>query len=275
MIEHSSGCLVSVVIPTKNEALRLPRLVESIREQTYPTIEIIVVDNFSIDGTDLAVAGQIDRFISFGPERSAQRNRGWQVATGTYLLFLDADMVLTQTVVEECVRHAVASNAVAIVIPERSFGEGFWARCKVLERECYVGDPTIEAPRFFSRELFESLNGYDTSLTGFEDWDLTRRARAVARIDRIEAEVLHDEGRLLFLTTLRKKKYYARDFATYCSKHGIALGQVSPFRGAFFRNRGRLLRSPLLAGGMLFLKICETFAGLIGVLQSSFERIRE
>ena len=49
--------LVSVIVPTKNSQATLGACLHSIKAQTYPHIELIVVDNFSTDGT-LALAMQ-------------------------------------------------------------------------------------------------------------------------------------------------------------------------------------------------------------------------
>jgi len=65
-----------------------------------------------------------------GPERSAQRNFGAAQATGQYVVFIDSDMELAPGVVEACVVKATEANAAGIIIPEESFGIGFWAQCK-------------------------------------------------------------------------------------------------------------------------------------------------
>lgn len=263
--------MVSIVIPVKNESQRLPALLDSIRSQHYQSIEVIVVDNFSTDETPAIGSTRADVFVQVGPERSAQRNAGWQIARGRYVLFLDADMVLTAQVISACVAAAATGHR-ALFIPERSFGVGFWAECKALERECYVGDESIEAARFFDRCLLEDVGGYDESLVGFEDWDLTRRVIAIAPVGRISEYILHDEGRLRLLTTIRKKMYYARDFATFVSKHGARPADVVPIRAAFLRNLPMLARRPIHGLGVIFMKTAEFSAGGLALAMHLLKR---
>jgi glycosyltransferase involved in cell wall biosynthesis len=51
-MNQSEKSLVSIIIPTKNSVRTIEACLKSCKEQTYPHIEIIVVDNFSTDGTD-------------------------------------------------------------------------------------------------------------------------------------------------------------------------------------------------------------------------------
>jgi glycosyltransferase involved in cell wall biosynthesis len=265
--------LVSVIVPTRNSARTLEACLASIVGQSHPEVEAIVVDNASTDGTrDLA-----ERFecavLEIGPERSAQRNHGARHAGGAYLLFIDSDMVLEPEVVADCVSTA-RSGAGAAIVPEVSFGDGFWAECKRLERSCYVGDDDIEAARFYERELFERLGGFDEELNGPEDWDLSRRAASAgASIARVPSVIRHDEGRLELVPLLRKKFRYGKSYPAYRRKHrGAASGQSRLVRPAFIRQRRALAREPLVAAGMLAMKTLEYAAGAAGALTTVASR---
>src|SRR5262252_6783039 len=91
---------LTIVIPAKNEAELLPRLLESIAQQDSPGIRettVYVADANSTDGTpDLALSfrDRIDVRVIPGGLPSAGRNAGARVAITPYVLFLDADMEL-------------------------------------------------------------------------------------------------------------------------------------------------------------------------------------
>ncbi len=87
---------VSVVIPTFNRAHILGRAIESVLNQTYTDLELIVVDDGSVDDTEAIVAKIPDtrlRYVRQARNRgvSAARNRGIAEARGEWLAFLDSD----------------------------------------------------------------------------------------------------------------------------------------------------------------------------------------
>ena len=80
--------VISVIIPTKNSARSLPRLLASLRKQTYRNFETIVVDNNSTDATKKIAVSTGSVIDNWGPERSSQRNRGAEIARSNILLFV-------------------------------------------------------------------------------------------------------------------------------------------------------------------------------------------
>jgi glycosyltransferase involved in cell wall biosynthesis len=262
--------LVSVVVPTRNAARTLDACLRSVRSQTYGPIELVVVDNHSLDQTPDIAQRYADVFETYGPERSAQRNRGASVSTGDYFLFVDADMTLDPRVVGDCVNASLESGSPGVIIPEISVGEGFLAQCRALERSCYAGDDTIEAARFYTRGAFEASGGFDEALTGPEDWDLSIRIAAGTAFPRTTSHIYHDEGRLRLGTVLAKKYRYAGSSLRYINKHGNrTLGQANlVFRPAFARSWRRLMRHPLLTVGFLSLKGLEAGAIASGLVMS-------
>ena len=125
--------LVSVIIPTKNSEKTIGTCLKSVSEQIYPNIEVIVVDSLSSDKTKEIVERLGARLIEIKAGRSRARNIGAEKATGNMILFLDSDMELTPSVVEECVNR-VKEGSDAVIIPEVSVGVGFWAKCRALAR---------------------------------------------------------------------------------------------------------------------------------------------
>lgn len=265
-----NGPKVSIIVPTKNSAATVRQCLESVRNQTERSIEVLVVDNGSDDST-LAIAQEFaDLVITHGHERSEQRNFGALQAKGEYLLFIDSDMVLESDVVTECLSGARLSGVEAVIIPELTVGEGFWVKCRALERSCYVGDDRVEAARFYSRGAFMSVGGYDERLVGGEDWDLSQRVARGASLGRTNARILHDERRLNLRRHLAKKAYYAGSYRHYWRKHGVSsLAMANTIaRPAFLRNWRRLIRHPALTAGMVSLKGLELGASVYGMVAS-------
>jgi glycosyltransferase involved in cell wall biosynthesis len=98
MLSTSTQEKVSVIIPTYNRAKFIANAVESVRNQDYENIEIIIVDDGSIDDTQ-AVVKRLKKenpyIYYFQNERSkgpsGARNTGILKATGDYITFLDSD----------------------------------------------------------------------------------------------------------------------------------------------------------------------------------------
>lgn len=265
---------VTVIVPTKNSSATLDDCLNSIKNQTYPAIELIVVDNFSDDETLNIAKRYTSHFYSKGPERSYQRNFAVSKAKGTYVCIIDSDMNLEPEVIEQCVDlMATNKKTVGVTIPEKSFGEGFWAQCKELERSFYVGVPYMEAARFFYRKDFLDIGGYDVAMVSGEDWDLSQRIESRGKLARTSAYIHHDEGHISLLKTIKKKLYYAKLFASYTENSGSQekVGQQTNLFGRyklFFSHPKKLFHNPILGLGMLFMKTCEFGFGGIGYLMA-------
>ncbi len=294
--------LISIIITTKNEEKNIENCLKSIKLQSYPQekIEIIVVDNNSIDKTVKLAKNYTNKVFNKGPERSAQRNFGiLKKSKGKYTMFLDADMTLSQTAIEKAVNKLENSKIVALYIPEVILGNSFWCQVRRFERNFY--DRTvIDGLRFFKRDIFIKSGGFDEKLNAFEDWDLDKRIKKfgkVAILDKYNFEkiskklnkinykyptlliqlnqlnkkglIYHHKLGFNFFNYLAKKAYYAGSFKTYLEKWGANDPDIKKQLGLYYRYFGvfteqskwkKLLRHPTLAFGMLILKI------LIGVV---------
>jgi glycosyltransferase involved in cell wall biosynthesis len=257
--------IVSFVVTTKNAGRTIDACLRSLRDQDDPSIEIIVIDNFSTDETPAVAARYADVFVQAGPERSAQRNHGAQLATGDVLVFIDADMVVPPSVSRECRNLFDTEPGVgSAVLPELSFGPGYFARCRALEKELYLGDDQVEGTRAFRREAFEAVSGFDPKLNAFEDWDLTDRVRAHGwRIGRIETAIWHDDGAVSPRAQFRKKRYYGAQSARYLARRGTPRRRRI-VRTSLLRSGHRLLAEPVLAPGLVWLKLVEALGLAIG-----------
>lgn len=263
--------MISCIVTTKNEEKVIGALLESVKGQSYKDTEIILVDNNSEDETKKIAEKFGAKVFNKGPERSVQRNFGVDKSRGKFVLILDADMVLTKNLLTDCYKKMRSGKFGALVIPEKSFGKGFWAKCKAFEREFYVGEESIEAARLFNKTTFRRFGGYDTTITGPEDYDLPLRMKKKGvRIGRINSYILHNEKKFSPVKSAKKKFYYASHARNYLKKHPemmLKQGNLL-FRGVFLRKWRKLLSKPHLAFGMVIVRILEMTGALSGIIYS-------
>ncbi len=255
---------VAVVVPTRNSATTLRACLESLRAQTHPC-EIIVVDNHSSDQTVVIAQELADQVIVAGPERSAQRNAGADLASAPVLGFIDSDMMLSTNVVAE-VLYDIATGSTSVVVPERTVGDGYWANVNAFERSFYEDDDFVEAPRFFPADVFHRVGGFDEAMTGAEDWDLGLRTAPLGPRTRISAEIVHEEGRVNYFNICMKKAYYAPGVALFVKKHGV--GTIGNMTSRPWLRQPRALANSL-GVGLVALKAGQALAMVGGLIANS------
>jgi len=124
-VDPSSAPLVSIVIPTYNAERWLAATLESVFAQSYPNLEIVIVDDESTDQTPALARTYQNRGVQVirQPNRGAAsaRNHGLRLSRGQFVKFLDADDLLSP----ESISQQVAALSVR---PANHLAVGAWAR---------------------------------------------------------------------------------------------------------------------------------------------------
>lgn len=270
---RSSSPLVSVVVPVKDGERTLEVCLRSIRNQTYPAVELIVVDNFSSDGSWEIAQEWAHHAEQAGPERSAQRNLGVQRATGPWILWIDADMELPDTIIEAAM-GAVDAEVDGVFIPEVTVGDGYWTACRALERSCCIEEVLMQSPRLVRRDYLLDTGGFLESLSGTEDAELrSRMIEDGCSLAWIPDLIIHDEGAMSLGFVLSKRYYYGRGLKKYRVEHPGALSaQAGSALGAYRRHWRRLAARPTVAVGAVAMRAGELAAYGIGAGLGALER---
>lgn len=258
--------IVTVVVPTRNSSRFLTECLQSIKAQSYPNIEIVVVDNFSDDGTCVIASNLADAVYSAGPERSAQVNFGVQRATGQYVFRVDADFRLDPGVVAECMSlMELGANAVIVHnVPDESIG--LLARIRKFEVDMYKFSLDHTAARFLSRDLFLDVGGLREDVTAGEDYDFQNRLqRSGVSIMFAHREAIHLDEPTGLMPLLRKYFMYGKDFPNY-RKHNRqeSRKQLAFLRLDYIRHWRSFVRRPLIGALFIGYHTCKFAAGAAG-----------
>jgi glycosyltransferase involved in cell wall biosynthesis len=185
---ESRTMLVSVVIPAYNAEQWIGEAIESVLNQTYRVLEIILVDDGSKDQT--AEVAQKSLLKSDLPRRvirqqnagaAGARNRGWQSATGSLVQFLDADDYLEPEKIDAQVRWAAIHPTADVIYSDWQMlvpRMGSWAPGEIrypIIREDAVAD-LISTDNFlqlgcllFKKTILEAAGGFDKPHEPIED----------------------------------------------------------------------------------------------------------
>lgn len=191
---------VSVIIPAYNARDFIADAVDSALAQTVKSVDIIVVDDGSTDGTGdvLSRFGAAIRVVR-QPNRgvAVSRNLGIAEARGRYVAFLDADDIWEPRKIEEQL-DAISSTSSGygacstrfLVVDEQLrpvevFGTA--RRMSTLSELLMFGN-TIGTPStvLCDRALFQQVGGFDPALSQCADWDMWIRLAAVTDFIRLD-----------------------------------------------------------------------------------------
>jgi len=179
----SNNDLVSVVIPTRNRTDFVKQAIESVLNQTYRNIQIIVVDDASSDNTEFALKEFIAKGLiyyirhEFPQGASAARNTGIWAAEGKFIAGLDDDDMFTPRRIEELIKvysarySFVHSNSYIIRNDKkilRKYSSDITFK-KILYRN-YVGNQIL-----VERQRLIEIGGFDTKLPARQDHDMWAR----------------------------------------------------------------------------------------------------
>ncbi|MFQ5704495.1 MAG: glycosyltransferase [Gemmatimonadales bacterium] len=179
----------SVVIPARNEAVLLPRLLDSIQrarvsfEQGPERVEVIVADNASTDGTAQLASDRGCRVVSVQRRAiSSVRNGGADVASGELLAFVDADARIhpdTFNAIDRAMSSGrVVAGATGVILERLSMGIGL-TYALLMPIVWVTGLDTGVV--FCRRADFLAVGGYRENLRFAEDvrflWDMKKLGR--------------------------------------------------------------------------------------------------
>lgn len=197
--------MISVIIPTHNEAAYLPLTLKAVAANGLQC-EVIVADACSADATgELAAAGGAGVVESLLRNRGAQMNLGARSARGDALIFLHADTLLPPTALARIEAALENSAIIGGGFARRYDSNSLFLRTSCLLAEArsrlsgwFLGDQAI----FVRREVFESLNGFP-ELALFEDLDFSRRMRRAGRVVTLRPPVVSSARRFTVRGPLR------------------------------------------------------------------------
>lgn len=181
-----AAALVSIIIPTYNEAAGIAALLHHLRRAgtaTDAAVEIIVADRPGTDATAALARRAGARVVSCPRQgRAAQLNHGARQATGSILYFLHADS-LPPVGFLAAIRGAVAAGygggcfRLAFDMPHWFLRAHAWFTRFDLTLARF-GDQSL----FVQRGVFERAGGYREDLLLLEDQEITRRLRRLGRL---------------------------------------------------------------------------------------------
>jgi len=171
---------VSVIVTCYNLGIYLPEALESALGQTYPHIEVVLVDDGS---TDLATIAMLDTLPAHPRLRMLRtpnqgvaraRNYGIEHSTGMYILPLDADDRILPTYVEQAVAILDQQPDVGFVgCHYRIFGERTGeCRPPAYQLPDMLVENVVPIASVYRRECWQAVGGYCPELNSIEDWDL-------------------------------------------------------------------------------------------------------
>lgn len=186
---------VTIIIPVYNRASVVPTTLQSVVEQTHRPLQVVLVDNDSTDDTLRVLETFKKEHPGEGFEvvitseshhtAGAARNRGFEHATGEWVMFFDSDDLMEKDLVESYVKvieKAKKKGRQLDLISAKStlvFPDGGQRPAPFHKRDLFANHilhAQLATQRYaVRREFFASTDGWNINLPGWNDWELGLR----------------------------------------------------------------------------------------------------
>ena len=201
--------IVSVIMPTYNQAGFIGKAIESVMSQTEGNLELIIVDNCSTDGTKEVIRSHRDYRIQYFNFQNkgviaASRNAGIRKAKGRYIAFLDSDDYWDPKKLKQQLIHFRDNDVVAVASRASLFGEKVYYReqRKYDERSEFADvsyQELLNDNQVFTSSIVVRANALsqtkyfneDPDFVCFEDWDLWLQLAKFGKIRILTQKLVH------------------------------------------------------------------------------------
>lgn len=213
--------MLSIIIPTLNEEKYLPKLLESIKKQSFKNYEIIVADFNSKDKTRKIAKGCKCKLVN-GGKPSVARNNGAKIAKGELLLFLDADIILPSNFLIPCIsefkkRGLDVATCLFKLKDEKIMNNVLLFFGNIVLYSSQRFDPRATGAFLLCKTtLFNRVKGFNKKLKQAEDHDFVKRCIKIGKFGVLKKGLFlsmrrfEKEGRFKVLKKYAKSELYRK-----------------------------------------------------------------
>lgn len=268
--------LVSINIATYNSAKTLLKCLDSVKNQTYKNIEIIIMDSYSKDKT-LDIAKDKGAKIVFAPTLATARKAGSEASHGDYIFILDSDQILEPDVIERCVTVCAEEGYDGVTLFERSlitrntFVERVIAYDKEIFHSLHDDDPIkgTAIPRFFRASYFKKVEFEKNPPITFEHTIIHHKIVEMgAKIKFVNAYIWHHETTTIGEVARKFFRYGYYYIPAYKFNKELAVYHSLPRRTYFHY---KAVKNPFLFTGLFFLYFVKAASVACGALAYSLD----
>lgn len=260
--------LISITIPTFNSEKTIHHCLSSIINQSFPSVEVTIVDNYSADKTEEICRKYNCNFLKAVCGKAEARKIGFYHSRGDYVLLLDSDMYLEKDLLSEIIGLIENYNLDAIIISEEFPPKSIFRIARNIEKKCYIEELEIESPRFYRKTSLEHIN-WDNLDDGWDEYEIFLSAKiAKPKIGTCKKKIYLLEKPINLGKKFHHGKYLKLYKRKYYEKEKVATRQYS------LRYRVKLLFKAFKVsysyGSLLFMiKFLEMLSLYLGSLWSA------
>lgn len=198
--------LVSIIIPVFNSGAHLEETIQSVLKQTYRNLEIVAVNDGSVDNSSEILKTHHEKIKIINSENMGAahaRNLGIKASSGEILAFMDSDDLWEPTKIEKQVLKMLTEELDLVYCSGREFGinqKNFIQHRARFAGDCYkyfIAHPTTAiivlgcSSALIKKEILDKSGLFDENFKGpAEDWDFFRRICRNAKVGFLEEQLV-------------------------------------------------------------------------------------